>query len=59
MFTHYIEMALKNFEYANQSYVREQDGQKQFLEDRLLSFINQALDADAIKQFGDLPSGSV
>jgi hypothetical protein len=59
MFTHYIEMALKNFEYANESYVREQDGQKQFLEDRLLSFINQALDGDAIKRFGDLPSGSV
>lgn len=52
-------MTLERFEEINTAYVKEIDGKKQYLEDKLLRFINASVDKEAIEKFGEIPSDPV
>jgi hypothetical protein len=52
-------MTLDSFEQNNPDYVREVDGKKLYLEDKLMRFLNSSLDDEATQKFGQVPSGRV
>jgi hypothetical protein len=58
-FSVFLELTLDNFESDNPDYVRTSEGKKQYIEDKLSLFLRRAMEHEAVKQFGPLPSGSV
>jgi hypothetical protein len=51
----FIELTLKNFEKRGTHYSREMDGVKKYDESAIRQFLDDALTADTLKRFGDLP----
>lgn len=59
LFNRIIKMSLDSFEQNNPDHVREIDGKKQYLEDKLIKFMDSSLDEEAIQKFGQVPSTRV
>lgn len=55
-FNRFISMTLQSFERNNSSAVRELEGRKEYAEGVLRAFMENALDAEVIERFGQIPS---
>jgi hypothetical protein len=58
-FERFLDLTLESFETNNANHVRDVTGAKEYEESALLRFVNKALDAEVITQFGDIPTGPV
>ena len=56
LFEHHIEMTLESFVRNHPHGFREVGDKKEYAETQLRSFIDSALDTEAIKKFGDVPT---
>ena len=55
LFDRFVELTLRNFSEKGDWAAREVDGAMQYEEHALREFLDNALSADAIKKFGDVP----
>jgi hypothetical protein len=59
VYRRFIEMTLESFEKYNSGSTKIIGTQKMYPENRLREFMRSALDDEAIKEFGDVPKGTV
>jgi hypothetical protein len=55
----YLDLTLDNFERDNPSCVRQQEGKKEYLEQKLILFLRKDSEDAIIKKFGPVPTGQV
>ncbi len=54
-FRRFLELSLNKYEQSNPAFTKMSDGAKLYLEKGLLTFLENAFDADVLTQFGSLP----